>query len=144
MAATTVEAIIEEALNARLAALTLSPARPVAWPGVGFTPAPGAIYLEPRFLPNTAAQITLGDSGLNRHFGLYQVSVYGPAAGSHIALREIAGLVGAHFRRGLSLTRSGLTVRIDRPPSTGPSLTESALTMIPVTVSWFCDAANPA
>lgn len=144
MSVTGVEAIIEAALHARLNALVLTPARPVAWPGVAFTPAPGAIYLEPRFLPNTAAQITLGDAGLNRHRGLYQVSVYGPANTSHVALRNIAGLVGAHFRRGLSLTSGALTIRLDRPASTGPAIVEPESTMIPVTASWLVDAANPA
>lgn len=143
MSITGLESKIDTALMARLASLTLSPVRRVAWPGADFTPGSGEIYLEPNVIPNTTTQASLGYDGVNRHQGLFQISVWSPLATSTIPALEVASAVMAHFKRGTVLTFEGITLRINQPPSRAPALTDGAWRQIPVTIPYFTDNPNP-
>lgn len=141
--ATYAETSIAEALLARLATLTLSPAMPVAYPNVTFTP-PAAGYLRATHVPNTANQVTLGTSGKNRHLGIFQVDVFLPINGGISTPMEKAGAVAAHFKRGTTLTRDGISIRIVRPPEIRPALQSAPYLQVPVIIRYQADAANPA
>lgn len=138
-----VETKVMEALSAHLGTLALSPAMPIAWSGVDFEP-PDDGYLRASHLPNTTQQISLGETGLNRHQGLIQVDVMWPESLGLTEAMERAGAIVAHFKRGTDLTREGVTVRIVRPPSVAPALRAPPFLQVPVTIAYLADAANPS
>ena len=140
--ATGIEASIVEGLLARLATLTLSPAMSVAYPNVEFTP-PEDGYLRAQHFPNTTNQITLGDTGENRHIGLFQVDVFWPKGAGEIAPKERAALVAAHFKRGTTITQDGLAIRIIQPPTVSGIINGDRFVQVPVTIPYQVDASNP-
>lgn len=145
MATTGKTASIANALKYRLGQLTLSPTRRIAWPNIAFVPVDGEIYLEPRFLPNTADYGAVGANAPRRHRGLYQVGVRGPAlTPTPEAQDEVADAVIDHFA-GQTISRNGVSVRIGSfdgssgLPYRGSALTQSGWSIIPVTIPWWCD-----
>jgi hypothetical protein len=141
--ATYVETSIVEALMARLLTLTLSPALPVAWPNLDYTP-PAAGYLRATHVPNSTNQVTLGSTGKNRHVGIFQVDVFLPIMTGISTPMERAGAVAAHFKRGTTLTKDGINVRITRPPEVRPALQSLPYIQVPVIIRYQADADNPA
>ena len=145
-----VEASIETALFGRVATISFSPdwtpgfraETQIAWPNVVFSPAPSGPYLRVSHLPNTVDQVSLGETGINRHVGLLQVSVVWPLNVSASPAIEAAGQIARHFKRGTTLSSAGLSIRIHRPPVVGRMIQEDTVIHVPVTVSWLCDAAN--
>lgn len=140
--ATYVETKIFEGLLNHLSGLTLSPTMSIAWPGVAFTP-PAAGYLRVRHFPNVTDQVTLGTSGKNRHVGTFQVEVLWPQDGGESTPKERAGAIVARFKRGTSITRESVIIRIIRPPSIAPSLEEPPYLSIPVSIRYQADTDNP-
>lgn len=131
---TTPEAIIPALLFDRLAALTLSPALPIAWPNVAF--AGTGAHLEVQYLPNRNVRPFVADDGETIHQGLLQVSVVTPLDAGITPALETAGLVVEYFPAGLALSGSGVTARVTAKPSVAPPLTEAATLRTPVTIPW--------
>lgn len=126
-------AAIRSALSARLQAYT--PAQSIAWENVPFTPAVGVTYLKPALIPGEPFQAELGADGLNRHTGIYQVSIYAPAGGGMGSILTLQNGIVDHFRRGMKLTYSGVTVRIDKSYA-GTMQTETDRVHIPITIQY--------
>lgn len=126
----------------RLGSLSTSPSMPLAYPNVQYDP-PATGYLRATHLPNTTEQVTLGDSGRNRHFGLLQVDVMWPKNGGNVAPMEIASQVIAHFKRGTSFTQNSVLILINSPPSVAPYIDADPFIQIPVTIPYQADTANP-
>ena len=141
--ATGIESRILEGLLDHLSDLTLTPAMAVAWPDLHFDP-PAAGYLRPSLAPNTATQVTLGTSGRNRYRGLFQISVFWPRNSGGIAPREKADLVAVHFKRGTTISLTGGTIRIYRPPEIAATFPDDPYTHTPVTIYYQADFANPS
>lgn len=137
---------IEDALLERLADLTLSPAVPVAWPNIVYSPTVGQPYLEPTFLPNKTDYAGIGQSAPRRHFGLFSISVMGALNLGSAAASEIADSIIEHFAPPLSLDADGLDVRIgsfngsNHVPWRGSAFPKDGWLMIAVSVPWYCDA----
>ena len=141
--ATTADAIILDALCARLDALTLASPLEVAWPNVDFDP-PAEGYLAVNHFPAITDQVTLGDLGQNRHTGMFQVSVFVPEGDGSIAAMDVAGEIIAQFKRGTTLTSGGLSIRIIQPPYVAPMLQDPPFAQYPVTITYQADASNPS
>mgnify|MGYP000125400208 CR=1 FL=1 len=136
--ATAVEAKIDDALLARLAALTFSPAIPVAYPNVAFTP-PAGRHFRAFIFRNPTDRTAFRTRVLN---GIMQVSVYSPLNEGPKPADELAGAIVAHFDPSLPwLTSEGVTVRMDpgKPPYAGSAMRDpdAAYWMVPVTINWF-------
>jgi hypothetical protein len=118
MSAVGKDALIEEALLTRLAALTFSPALQVAWPNKQF-PASGSVkpdtYLAASLL--RAETRGIGISAWNEHAGILQVDVLYKAQDGEIKPLNIAGQVAEWFGRGTRLRNGGLTIYVDDPPA---------------------------
>lgn len=150
-----IESLIEAALLSRVASLSFSPAwspafspaTHIAWPNTVFTPPQAAgkplPYLRVFHIPNTVDQISLGDSGINRYAGLFQISVLWPLNVSASPAIEAAGQIAKHFKRGTVIANNGLHIRVSRPPAVARLIQEDTMIQVPVTVSWLCDALNP-
>lgn len=134
----TAEATIPVLLNDRLEDLVLSPALPISWPEVHFTPPGDGKYLEVRFLPNFVARDYVGSTDPHRHVGLYQVSVVHPRGAGIIKAVEVAGLVSAHFPADLALDSADPEFRlvVTSKPSVAAPLTEEKSLRVPVTIPW--------
>ncbi len=137
-----VEASIFTALHEHLSSLTLSPAMPIAWPNVDYTPGDDG-YLRVDHLPNTTAQATLGTTGKNRHRGIFQIAVHWPKGQGRTKPTDAADSIIAWFKRGTSLTENGVIVRVDAPPSLGPSMVDGEFFMMPISVPYTAEANNP-
>ncbi len=91
------QATIFAALDTRMAAFT--PATPIAWPNVSFTPGT-ASRLQVYHLPARASRRSIGLNGQNAYPGVYQVTVSTPDGGGGGAAYELADLVANWFPIG--------------------------------------------
>jgi hypothetical protein len=137
--AATVEATIPDLLLAHLGALVLSPALPIAWPNLSFTPPPGE-YLEATFMPNTNVNLFVGNDATTQHQGLLQVTVVAKSGLGIVGPNDIAGQIVEHFAKGTRIDGQGFVLSIDEKPSVAPSIQEADRIRVPVTVRWYAFA----
>jgi hypothetical protein len=136
MVATAVEGMIPEALFAHMAELVLTPALPVAYPDIAFTP-PAGPYLRVYFIPNGTERLFIGNGEPNRHQGILQVTVVFPSGQGAIRPNDVAGAVANHFGEGTQLPITGGVVRIDKRPSISPAMQDTDRIQIPVSINWI-------
>ncbi|MET3648031.1 phage tail terminator-like protein [Phyllobacterium ifriqiyense] len=143
--ATSVEGTILSLLLARLAALVLSPALPVAQPGIPFiapieTSGPNSgkpkPYLRADFIPNRTENLGIADDAKARHQGILQVMVVHPSGIGAVKPTDIGGAVAAHFAKGTKLYGSGVKVKVYQKPSVGAPMIETDKIYVPVTILW--------
>lgn len=132
------ESEIMAALFARVASFVASPALPVAWPYVAFTPPANQRYLRVEFVPNMAARALIDSDGPHQHVGLLQASVYWTKGAGETAPRAVAAALADHFPCDLKLRSGGLTVRITKRPDVRDMIVEDTAIQIPVMVDWEC------
>ncbi|MEI6207297.1 MAG: phage tail terminator-like protein [Desulfuromonadales bacterium] len=113
----------------------------VAWENVPFTPATGAPYLQPVLLPGEPTQAEIGVNGLNRHTGIYQISVFAPTGTGISALNTLVGNLCDHFKRGTTLYYAPVLVNIKKAYP-GPAMQETDWVHVPITVQYTALAAN--
>lgn len=127
---------IRTALETKLNALT--PTLATAWESVPFTPVVGTAYQQVNLIIADTLNPTLGGTHY-RIKGFMQVLLcYPPNAGAKTAATR-ADLLVNHFKRGTSLTSSGITVIIDKTPSIAPALIDGVLYKIPVSIYFSAD-----
>lgn len=123
-----------QALAARLATLTFSPALPTAWPNMPFTPPSDRKWLRVNEIPASTTPFALS-GGTSEHIGLMQVDVFRPLGEGHVTAKETAGAIRAHFPVALRLFSEGVTVVVTRT-EIGPVLKQDTEIMLPVTIRW--------
>lgn len=112
------ETTIRTALLSRLQSLALSPAHPIAWENVPFTPPASGRYLKAYIMPVVKRGISLGDDGTNEHGGILQIDVMAPLGTG--AASPIVETILSHFKRGVRLYQPGVRIEIVRAkPETG-------------------------
>jgi hypothetical protein len=112
----------------------------VAWENLDYQPVQGVSYLRPTHIPASTNQAALGNSGEDRHDGIYQVDVIAEAGKGKGAAYTLADQVADHFARGTDLTYNGLTVTIRNTPRlTGR--TSNGWFIVPVEVQYFAYTA---
>lgn len=121
---------IQAALDNQLSTLTGS--TPIAWPNIPYSPSVGTTYLRPLFLPGDTIQASLGDSGKDDTFGIYQIDVVYKAGTGRSTLTDT---VADHFSRGTVCSYNGVNVRV-RSVSIGPMIQDEAWVFVPVSISW--------
>jgi len=134
----TPDAAILDALSYHLSLFTASPALPVAYPGIAFTPPADGRYLDATFLPNRPANEPVGFNHQIVRRGLFQIAVLWPVGVGQVAPVDIGGQVAAHFARGTVIRRNGVVVSVLNAPWTSPPLQEPDRVRVPVTISWHC------
>lgn len=133
----TIETAIWQALRARVAALVLSPALPVAYPNETFIK-PLSGYLRVTLLPNTNERLFVGSVEPHRRLGLLQVDVFAKKNQNVAVAIEIAGKVAAWFPADLRMAFDPVTVRVTAAPSVAQPIDDDTHLMVPVTVPWRC------
>lgn len=133
------EAGIADALLTYLGTLTFSPAMPVAYPGVGFTP-PAGTYLDATLLPNRPINRGVADDSTTEFRGILQVTVVAPAGAGVVSVYETAGKIVEFFERTKRIIGNGFTIRIMGRPSVAAPLQEADRVRIPVSIDYWAYA----
>jgi hypothetical protein len=131
----TIQFSIEAALFARVAALVLSPALPVAWPNVAFTKPVGG-YLRVTHVPNIARRLFIGSTDPHQRLGLLQVDVFAPLNKGASTATEIAGKVAEHFPCDFRMISDGVTARVTKAPDVAQAMADDTHWMVPVMVRY--------
>lgn len=116
----------------RLDELGISPALPIAWPGVNFNPPDEGMWLEAKLFPNEPTDPVWNADGCYNARGFFQVLVfYRPGVGQ-VQPSEIADLIIAHFPKASYLG----PVRVLKTPWQSPSVTDGDKLFIPITIPY--------
>jgi hypothetical protein len=139
MTATGQAAQIMEALFARCATLAVgSPAMPVTYPEVAFTPPASGKYLQADFFANRPAWEGLGSGKLAQ--GLLQITIIWPRGQGIIQAGQDAQAVIDHFAKGLNLFNGGVKVSINQEPWAASPITDGTDLRLPITIPWVAVA----
>jgi hypothetical protein len=123
---------IATTLLARCSTLAVgSPALPIAYPDVPFTPPDSGKYLEVSIFYNRPAWEGLKAGRMDQ--GILQVTVVGPKGQGIPALMRLASDVMDHFPKALALANG---VRIAGQPYASSPLLDAADSRVPVTIPW--------
>lgn len=141
---TRTETKIAEALLGAVAAVTLTPALPVAWPNVDFSPPADGPYLKVEHSPGEPSAASSGAEGYTRYVGILQVAVVARKNSGTITPTKAAAEIAAAFEIGTSIDADGVTVRIDRPPRVAPPVTGDSWVRYPVTIQYMAFAQKPS
>lgn len=128
---------IRAAIESRLNTWASGQSLPIAWEDRPFTP-PAGMHLRVWMMPADTDDPALG-STLQRHEGIYQVSIYAASGAGTGALEIKAGLLATEFKRGTVMTFSGTRVTIDQTPSIGQARPDGAYTFVPVLIRYRAD-----
>jgi hypothetical protein len=131
---------VRVALESRLSALT--PAIPVAWENVAYTPDLKTAFQRPTLLRAAPQNPALGSS-FYREVGVYQVLLCYPLSSGPAAAEDRATLVRNWFPRGSSLTASGTTVTIRSTPTIGPGMSDGSFWCVPVSIPYYANIITP-
>lgn len=126
-----IAAEIGAALKAHMAAMSFSPAIPIAWPGRDYEP-DGTRFLAVQIegLPNQ--RVTIG--GTSRITGFVAVNVAIPAGKGTGEADGIADAVAAHFPADWRDVLPSATLRITATPSIRGGYKDGAYWRVPVTI----------
>lgn len=113
-------------------AAQLSPALPVAYPGVHFVPPDSGLWLELRWFPGETENYGVGDSGPSMHRGIGQVSVCGRDGYGVAPMLRLADDVISYFAKGTTLGKGS----VYRKPWQSSVLVDDGRVIVPVTVRW--------
>ena len=130
------EAIIFDLLNGHLAGLVLSPALPVAWRMVDFTPPASGMWLEAWPMMTATTKGEMAFHGRADRTGLIQVTVVADLGAGEAPALEVSGLVAAHFAEGTLLSSGTTTLRIVAPASIATPFIDGKYLRVPVTARW--------
>lgn len=133
MASPTIEPAIWLALRARVEALVLSPALPIAWMNESFTKPTGG-YLRVTWIPNLNRRLFLKGSDPHQRLSLLQVDVFAPRNQNAAVALEIAGKVAAHLPADLKMSAYGVTAKVTKAPEVAQPIDDETHLMVPVTI----------
>ena len=135
-----IEALIVEALRARLAAFT--PVLPIHYQnGEVFVPPTSAgkplPYFKEDLLWNRNINRGISHVSTTEHRGIYQITVLYPSATGLLAVTNVAGLIAAWFERGTVIAVIGCTVNIQGKPYLSGLMQDGVYVRMPVTISFY-------
>jgi hypothetical protein len=131
---------IKTALESKLNALT--PALATAWEGISFVPVTGTPYQQVNILPSDTLNPSIGD-GHYREKGILQITLCYPLkspneTGTKPTLQR-ADLLCSHFKRGTTITNSGINVLIHKTPSKSQCFIDGDRIRIAISIYWQAD-----
>lgn len=136
MSVKAIRAALESAVATWAAAQT--PAVPVQYQNVAYTPAIGTRYLRTFTIPAETENPSLGDAH-RRYTGILQANLYMPDGNGSGTGETLADSLLTYFARGESFTISGVTVRILQSPSVNPALNDNGWYIVPVAIRYQAD-----
>lgn len=135
----TIETDILTALFTKLTTPALnSPATPIAWPMVIYTPVAGTPYFDVRPILRAAPEhLQLATSGPALHRGILQVDAVVPDTQGESPGLRLADLVAARFPIGTTLTAGSRLLRILRTPSIAAAVKDAPWVRYPVSIPYL-------
>lgn len=127
-----IRAMLESKLN------VLSPALATAWENAPYTPIVGTAYQRVYLLIATPENPTFG-SGFHREKGIFQINLFYPIQAGTATATARAESIKTLFKRGLSITNSGVTVIIDATPEISQGARDEDRWFISVKIRWHAD-----
>ena len=112
---------------------------PIAWENQVYNPTAPNIYLRPHMLPSSVQALGPGQGAMNRHDGIYQISVFCPSEGGWGPLLGIADTLATAFKRGTTLSL-GTTTVIVKSAQRGPYMEEPDWFHIPLSINFYATA----
>lgn len=133
------DALIRAAFESRLAtwAAAQTPAIPVAFENVAFTP-PAGRYLRAFILPATTISLTL-DRLHRQRKGVFQVSIVMPIGTGPGAAQTIAAALDTLFPLTTPMVQGSQRIHLITPMSAGPAIQESDRYTVPVSAQYQAD-----
>lgn len=132
---------ITAALFARIAALSLTPAHPVAWPNTAFTPPISNRWLRVNEFPTVTQSVALPSNGSNEFRGFIQIDVFAPLGDGSAGPKATAALVRQHMKRGTTLFGGSTRVLITNA-AVQAGVESSPRWMVPVVIDYRAFAQN--
>ena len=126
------------ALQIRLESFATSKGLLIAYEGARFAPAADKMHLAEFLLPVPTDNPSMG-RGHRRYTGTYQVDVDAPTGSNIVTLRTRANELAAHFKRGTTLTESGVTVLITHDPAISRLLPDAGRMKRAVSIRYQAD-----
>jgi hypothetical protein len=123
-------------LESKLNALT--PALATAWEGISFVPVTGTPYQQVNILPSDTLNPSIGD-GHYREKGIFQVTLCYPANVGTKTATQRADLLCTHFKRGTTITNSGINVLVHKTPSKSQCFIDGDRIRIAISIYWQSD-----
>ena len=123
--------IVRKALEKRLAALL--PAVSIAYENFEFVPVVGIPYQQINLLPTEPGNETMG-SAIYFERGIFQILLCYPTGAGPAAAEARAQLTRANFKRGTTMTESGITVIVTGTPTQHPAQLDISRYNIPISV----------
>lgn len=132
--------VIRSALQTRLN--SLSPAWPIMWENVKYTPVPGTPWMQATVMFAETLPAGFGADAGEEWGGYLQVTVYAPATKGPKVAEDRADLIRgksapALFYRGLNLTKNGLRVIVQQPYDAAP-MQDADWWALPVRIPFVC------
>lgn len=100
-----------------------------------------AIEIETHLLPAKPVAAALGVNAMNRHTGIFQVTIKNKKGVGYGASAALAKQIEDLFYRGSSVTSGAYTIGIDRS-YTGPGYYDENKYLLPVSVEYSCYLPN--
>lgn len=132
MSAKAIRAALEAYLN------TMTPAVSIAAENMNFTPVSGTPFQRINLLRANPENPTIGATHY-RELGVFQVSLHYPMNAGPSPAETRAELVRAHFKRGTTLTNSGITVTIDGTPTIASGFVDGDRWVVPVSIPYWAN-----
>jgi hypothetical protein len=130
--------LIRAALETRLAALT--PALATAWENASYSPVDGVPFQRVEYITAEPENPEMGS--FRRLSGFMQVTLMYPQGSGPAVAATRAELIRSWFPKGLSLTKSGVVVMIDRTPYIMAGFRDENRWALPVRVSYFSNISS--
>lgn len=125
--------LIAQALESRLAAFT--PAIAIAYENLPFAPVTGTPYLKANLLPASPDNSEMGSKNYFER-GILQITLLYPNnAGAGVA-RAKAVAIREWFKRGTTLTASGVNVTVTNDPAIAPGFNDGDRYVLPISINY--------
>lgn len=94
-------------------------------------------FIRSTLLPSQSSVETIGTTGYNKVFGLYQIDIFYPLDGGYEEINDNADEIISNFQKGTSFTITNSTLRINISWRNSGRKLENFYN-VPVLVSWEC------
>lgn len=114
----------------------------VVWDGDPGEPTVGIPWAREVYVPGTRRAVTLGETPVIQHVGIYFVDLFVPVAEGLGAGEALADSLLLHFNPRAEGTYDGVTVQIE-DSQRDRALVEPGWIMIPCRIDWLAYTMNP-
>lgn len=109
-----------------------------AYENVTYTPVEGVPFQRVRILPAPPENPTIGGA-YYREVGFFEVMLFYPLNKGRGTAHAKAEALKSHFSRGLSMTESGLVVKVMTTPTVGTAVQTDKHYVLPISINYYAE-----